>query len=446
MAKRRLVLNIVDTGPSLGGWILQVDRRTAQSTLRSSQDSEDDPDVATHSVSLFSGSGESPTVSDVNRVAFFLPSFERGGVERFVINISPPLVDAGIDADVLVVNRSSLVDQLPEEVRLVDISSSRFLTSLVDRLFPGHVAAGIGSLPGYIRYLRRARPDLVVSMQVSPFAVFGARIAQTDATIVVRESNTPSAATGSPDHGTGRFAPLAKQLSYPRADRVVSVSKDAGEDITSWLGLSESQVRAVYNPTYSERVVETATASIDHPWFEADQPLLVSVGRFSDQKDFETLLEAVARIREEIPVRLVLVGDGDNRSKLERLTRDLGIQESVSFVGYQQNPYPYIAGADLFVFSSHYEGLPNSLIEAIAVGTPAVATDSPSGPREILLNGEGGYLVEMQDAEAMASAIEEALTNPEDAEERVERAQDALDRFAPQRAATEYLELAEADR
>ncbi|MEA5388463.1 glycosyltransferase [Haloarculaceae archaeon H-GB2-1] len=188
--------------------------------------------------------------------------------------------------------------------------------------------------------------------------------------------------------------------------------------------------------------MELADESPNHPWFDERDPVIVSVGRFSDQKDFETLVRAFGTVRERTDAKLVLVGDGPNRERLERLTDSLGLADAVDFVGYRDNPYPYMAAGDLFVLSSHYEGLPNVLIEAIGVGTPTVATDCPSGPREILLDGDGGYLVPVDNPDALADAMTTAIAEPEDAAERLERAREALDRFTPPRAAKAYLDLA----
>ena len=374
------------------------------------------------------------------RVAFFLPSFERGGVERLVINLSAELVERGVTVDVLVRDADRpMITQLPADVTRHEMTSHGTFGALVHRVVPKHVANAVASLPDYVRYLRQKRPDLLVSMQTSPFAVLGARVARTGTTVAVRESNTPSAATAAPQHRIGRLAPLAKRLAYPRADHVIAVSKDAGDDIADWLDIPRSKITVIYNPTSNERVRLDGAEPPDHPWFDEDVPVVVSVGRFADQKDFETLLRAVETA--STAPRLVLVGDGDNRERLERLSRDLDIADRVAFVGYQDNPYPYMAGADLFVLSSYYEGLPNVVIEALTLGTPVVATDCPSGPREILLDGEGGTLVPVGDRDRMAAAIDGALTDEAGTAEQLARARAALDRFTPERAAEAYLDL-----
>lgn len=377
-------------------------------------------------------------------VAMYIPSFGRGGIERFVLNISEELTDRGIRTDVLVRTTSPLLDDLPSDVRLVEMTTRQAIDSLVHHVITPHIANGILSLPDYVWYLRRADPTLVISLQVNPFAYLGTRLAGSDTTLVVRESNTPSVATEDTDHRLGKLAPFAKRLTYPRADHVVSVSADAGDDIAEMLDLARDRITTIYNPTYTDRLERLAEADIDHQWFEEDVPVVCSVGRFSDQKDFETLVRAMARVRDEVDARMLLVGDGRNREAIESLVADLGIADHVDFTGYRTNPYPYMAGADVFVLSSYYEGLPNVLIEAIGVGTPAIATDCPSGPREILCDGDAGTLVPAEDVDAMVAAIRQYLEYPERAQSDLEIARDGLDRFTPEAATDQYLSLAKS--
>lgn len=375
-------------------------------------------------------------------ITFYIPSFERGGVERLIINLTKELLSRDIVVNVLVRETDSTINQLDDRVNVERLESLAGVSSFVHGILPPHVANAILSLPAYVTYLRQTAPDLLISMQTSPFAVLGATIAGRGTTVAIRESNTPSVATRDSEHTIGRLALLAKRLTYPQADHVIAVSEDAATDITDSIGIPCEDVSVIYNPTYSPEIEAKADEPIDHPWFsDEDVPILVSVGRFSDQKDFETLLRAFAMVKDERPVRLVLVGDGKNKQRLEQLTSGLGLENNVEFVGYQSNPYKFMAKADLFVLSSRYEGLPNVLIEAIGVGTPVIATDCPSGPREILLDGEAGTLVPVGHEQALAEAIVEALENPKETAEKLSTARENLDRFTPERAAAEYLSL-----
>jgi glycosyltransferase involved in cell wall biosynthesis len=141
-------------------------------------------------------------------------------------------------------------------------------------------------------------------------------------------------------------------------------------------------------------------------------PVIVGAGRLQQQKDFPTLIRAFAQLNRARPCRLLLLGDGRERSVLEALIAQLGIGTDVQLPGFQHNPYPFLARADLFVLSSAWEGSPNVLTEALALGTPVVATDCPSGPREVLDDGRFGRLVPVGDADALLHAMADTLDAP----------------------------------
>jgi glycosyltransferase involved in cell wall biosynthesis len=155
------------------------------------------------------------------------------------------------------------------------------------------------------------------------------------------------------------------------------------------------------------------------------------------QKDFPTLLKAFARVRAVRPARLLILGEGKERTELEVLARELGVASDVALPGFVPNPFPHMMRASVFVLSSAWEGLPGVLIEAMACGCPVVSTDCPSGPAEILDGGVYGPLVPVGDDAALAKAILSVLETPPDPERL--RARAAL--FSTDHAADQYLEL-----
>lgn len=166
-------------------------------------------------------------------------------------------------------------------------------------------------------------------------------------------------------------------------------------------------------------------------------PVILAVGRLQRQKDFPTLIRAFARLRQQRPCRLLILGEGSGRPGLERLLRELGLEQAVALPGFVANPYPYMARASLLVLSSAWEGSPNVLTEAMALGTPVVATDCPSGPAEILQQGRFGPLAPVGDAEALAAAMAATLDAPLPA--ATLRA--AVSDYQAERSAERYLEL-----
>ena len=167
----------------------------------------------------------------------------------------------------------------------------------------------------------------------------------------------------------------------------------------------------------------------EHIVWSSDRLTIVAVGRLVPQKSFAVLLRAVAELvrAKKYPVNLLLVGDGELRTELTQLTTELNITEYVHWLGWQHNPYQYMAAADVFVLSSYFEGFGNVLVEALALGVPVVSTDCPSGPSEILAGGEYGQLVPVGDSAALALAIKETLAEKSDSERLKKRAEDFSD-------------------
>jgi glycosyltransferase involved in cell wall biosynthesis len=163
------------------------------------------------------------------------------------------------------------------------------------------------------------------------------------------------------------------------------------------------------NPVITTEMKTQGSAPVDHPFFEMDEPVILSVGRLSQEKDISTLIHAFKRVQQTIASRLIIIGDGPERDQLEATVNQEKMSQQASFLGHQDNPYSYYSKSDLFVLSSTREGLPTVLIEALSFGLKVVSTDCPSGPREILKDGRYGHLVPPKDSAALAEAIIQAL-------------------------------------
>jgi glycosyltransferase involved in cell wall biosynthesis len=203
-----------------------------------------------------------------------------------------------------------------------------------------------------------------------------------------------------------RLMPKLVRRFYRWADGIVAVSKGVADDLVQVTGLPPERIQVIYNPIVTPELMAKAQDTLDHPWFGPGQPpVILAVGRLDPQKDFHTLIRAFAQVRQIRLSRLLILGEGEERQALEALVCQLGLQDDVCLPGFVANPYPYMTRAGVFVLSSRWEGLPGVLIEALYCGVPLVSTDCPSGPREILANGQYGKLVPVGDVVAMTQAI-----------------------------------------
>jgi glycosyltransferase involved in cell wall biosynthesis len=228
--------------------------------------------------------------------------------------------------------------------------------------------------------------------------------------VLINEQNTISISARKSVRRRERMVPRLAKRFYPWADHVTGNSRGVADDLSQVTGLPRERIKVLYNPVVTPEVREKARAPLNHPWFEAGQrPVVLAVGRLTKQKDFPTLIRAFAQVRQTQPARLLILGEGPDRSALEALVNQLDLGDDVAMPGFVENPYAYMRRASLYVLPSRWEGLPTVLIEALYCGPPVIATDCPSGPREILADGKHGLLVPVGDVIALTQAIESGL-------------------------------------
>lgn len=333
-------------------------------------------------------------------IAFFLPRLEGGGAERTFLKLSGGFADRGEQVDLVVASRSGeWADAVPAGVRLVDLRAQR----------TRHSVRSLAT------YLAAARPRVLLSTldHANMVALLATATSRSGTRTVVRVSNTISAAARvNPSRGR-RLMALAIPLLYRFADAVVAPSQGVADDLAALRGWPDTTVRVLPNPVVTPTLQTAAREPVTHPAFTGDgPPVILTAGRLDPQKDLDGLLHAFRQVVAARPARLAILGVGPLRHRLERLTVDLGLGDSVTFLGFDSNPYRYMAAASVFALNSLHEGLPAVLIEALACGTPVVATDCPSGPREILADGRYGRLVPVGDPAALAAAILAELERP----------------------------------
>lgn len=226
---------------------------------------------------------------------------------------------------------------------------------------------------------------------------------------------------------------------YASADALIGVSDGGCRALCQLLaGRRHPPVHRIYNCIERDQAHRLAAPKSGHLWLDRKQkPTILAVGRLVRAKDHVTLLRAFHRVRETLDCRLIIIGEGRQRSSLERLIAKLGLEGCVDLPGFDPNPLRAMQRADLFVLSSRYEGFGLVLIESLAVGTACVSTDCPSGPSEILGDGTYGPLVAVGDDGALADAIIATLAHPPTAAHLC----GALERFTPNNAVPAYLSV-----
>ena len=330
------------------------------------------------------------------RLAILTSSLGGGGAQRSMVKLAGGIADRGYGIDLVLGHADGhYASEVHPSVRIVDLRARKMVLSI----------------PSFARYLRHERPRAVLSSlnHVNIVGLWARRLSRVSTRMVVSERNTLSMAK----HGSWwrqRLRPHLIGRFYRWADAIVAVSEGVSEDLSSATGLSPESIAVIPNPIITPNVRRMAEESLDHPWLsDGEPPVVLAVGRLAPQKDFGTLIAAFAEARGTTGARLLILGDGPERTILETLARGRGLQAEVAMPGWVDNPYPFLRHAALFALSSRWEGLPGVLIEALFCGVPIVATDCPSGPREILEGGRHGRLVPVGDVDALAGAIQHGL-------------------------------------
>ena len=369
----------------------------------------------------------SPSRNRNIRLSQILPSLNGGGAERISINLANDWSSRGFDVEFALMEHSGeFLPLVDPAIRIRDLQAPRIRNVFTSLL----------------RYFRNRQPDvtLVHMWPLTSVTVFAWLVAGSPGKLFLCEH------AGLSDHVVRDLATpmmlvkLTLRLSYSLASGVVAVSRGAATDLAKLAGLSPSAISVIHNPVVPVELQPRIPVDVterQHLWEGSFSRTFINIGTLKTSKNQLLLLDAFAQVADELDAGLVILGEGSQRAALEHRIDVLGLHHRVRLPGFDPNPEPWLRAADLFVFSSDFEGLPTVLIEALAAGTPVVSTSCPHGPDEILHHGRFGVLVPVGDRAALAEAIRSALSRNWDPASLQRRALD----FSIPRQALSYLEL-----
>ena len=357
-----------------------------------------------------------------------------GGAEKHVVRLVNHLNPKRFSVEVVVPNKQGAYEEeLLPHVRLTKIGLP--LGSISSTLMR------LSGLPQLIALIRSRRPDVLFSVMDihNLIALEAVRWVRHRPRLVLGVQNSVTDLYGS----TGRMGRLIMKgiiRHYPRADHIVALSQGVADDLLSLIPTTRQKMSVIYNCGYDDFLLDKL---LEHQIEKTEPtlPLLVACGRLEHQKGYPYLLRAFALVLKQRDSRLWIVGQGTERKRLEEMTEQLGISESVKFLGFQTNPYPYMAAADVFVLSSLHEGFGNVLVEAMACGVPVVSTDCPHGPNEIVTHQENGLLVPPANESQLAQAIISALGSQPLREQFVQQGRATAHSFHAREIASQYEQL-----
>lgn len=336
----------------------------------------------------------------MKRVSFFLPSLSFGGIEANTIRLVQSLQNSGYKVDLVIGKEGGEYEKrIGEDVNTIFLKQK----SLMGMLLP------------LIRYVKENKPDVLITGGEGAnilLAIVKMLLPKTKVIISIR-TNLSTEYKETKNKKKSIIFPILSRLLYKKVDRIVTVSKGVAKDASNFLGFPINRFEVIYNPIVNNELIELMNDKVNHEWLnDQNVPVIVSVGRIVKQKDFPLLIKAFIHAKKmNGKLKLIIIGDGPDKLHIEEEIRKSDIQSDVDMMGFIQNPYPYMKKADVFVLSSKWEGFGNVLVEALSTGVPVVSTDCPSGPSEILDNGQFGTLIEVGDEKELAKAIITTMNN-----------------------------------
>jgi len=325
-------------------------------------------------------------------ILFVLPSLSGGGAERVTTNIINLIKKNNFNINILLINNIGPFKDLifDNNINIINLNKKHARTSYFK----------------LVKIINTIKPDIVFStlQHVNILLLIFKRLYKSKPKLIIREANTPSQFMGNLNLFKKKLFLFLLKTQYKKADLIIAQCNEMRDDIISTYKLNNvDNVITIYNPIDVKFIKNKST---DFNPFNDTYVNIVSIGRLTYQKGFDILLKSISIVRELYPnVFLTIVGDGELRNYLIRLSNDLNIQNSVNFVGFQNNPYPYIKYSDLYVLSSRWEGFPNTLLEAITLNKKVVSTNCKSGTFEILNDYENGIIVKTDDPVSLAEGI-----------------------------------------
>jgi glycosyltransferase involved in cell wall biosynthesis len=328
------------------------------------------------------------------KIAFIIPSFDGGGAERVMVNLANGFASQGSTVYLIVFNNNGVYKkELSDKIQIIDINTDRALFSYfaIKAVIKKENFQILFSTIGHVNIL------LIILKLLNKKNGFR---------IVIRESNTSSQLVRSNLFLKLSLLDVLRKLLYPNADLIVAPSRGVATDLVHNYKIKRKLIEVVRNPINLKRLLSFSKKPIKGTFIDhLSSKIIIGIGALTKQKDFKTLIRAFSVVKKTHNCKLIILGEGPERQTLENVINELNLNEHVYMPGFVTNPFNYLKTSEVFVLSSIYEGLPNVLIQAMLLGIPCVSTNCKSGPKEILMNGKYGQLIEAGDQLGMSKAI-----------------------------------------
>lgn len=372
-------------------------------------------------------------------VVFVLPSLQGGGAEKVVVRLINEFLE---ELDIYLVLLEPVTTT--KYKALLKLSENRIIS--LNKRGKFDVVRLIFSLR---KVLKAIKPDIVMSflMYSNVLSIFANSFTKRKPFLIVNERTyLPGYLERVP---FGRVKRFFITKTYAKANLILANSEKSKQALISQFHFIPDKVHCIPNPVAIDSIRAQAKTDPPENIASRDIPFFLFTGRFHPGKRVDLLIEAFSKLMTSEGfnkrISLVLVGEGPERKKIERMVVSLNLQNNVQFVDFQENPYTWMARAYATVLCSDYEGFPNVLLESLACGTPVISTDCLTGPNEIIIPGRNGVLVPVNDASALADAMRHFVTEPEFRNQLASNALTSIQKYEERDVFFLYKELLSTD-
>ena len=373
------------------------------------------------------------------KIGLFFPAVEYGGQEKNLVALSNALYKKNVNVNVITYDDKKFLTQtLHPEVNRICLNKLDYLNlnNLKIFNFDNMIGIHLKSLTNLYKILKSNDYSVILCFQAGGLVSLLKRITRSKTKIIIRESISPYNLLKL-QHSRLRAKLLffIKKKLYSYADMIVANSHAGIKEIKEFT--KKPKLKAI------ENICEFEFMKIkknNHKLFSNNKKTIIAVSRLNKVKRIDLLINSLHEINKDYDVQLVIIGDGPEENKLKNLTRELNLEENVHFLGFRDDVIQWMINSDIFVTASQVEGSPNSLIEAVCLGIPSIATDCPTGPKEILNNGEQGILIPIDSQKHMVDAMRLLIEDQDLRNKFVQSSEITRDRYSSERIVNLYLD------
>jgi len=375
------------------------------------------------------------------KIGLFFPAVEYGGQEKNLVALSNALYKKNVNVNVITYDDKKFLTQtLHPEVNRICLNKLDYLNlnNLNIFNFDNMLGIHLKSLMNLYKILKSNDYSVILCFQAGGLVSLLKRITRSKTKIIIRESISPYNLLKL-QHSRLRANLLffIKKKLYSYADMIVANSHAGIKEIKEFT--KKPKLKAIENICEFE-FMKIKKNNNYHKLFSNNKKTIIAVSRLNKVKRIDLLINSLHEINKDYDVQLIIIGDGPEENKLKNLTRELNLEENVHFLGFRDDVIQWMINSDIFVTASQVEGSPNSLIEAVCLGIPSIATDCPTGPKEILNNGEQGILIPIDSEKHMVDAMRLLIEDQDLRNKFVQSSEITRDRYSSERIVNLYLD------